>query len=168
MRQRACGQGTEDDSAWIAKLAYPCFSGKALDWHASLSADVQRDWRRLERAILLDFPLQPTLRIAPARLHVEDWYHIIRPSACLLALRSHEDWLTQARERRRMYLEANDKSIPCWLLVESESEIPENAIGTGPRPSGNHLYSARAWLEHFGLVVGKCGRSLSGALLKLT
>lgn len=135
------------------------FFGKALDWHASLSADVQRDWRRLERAILLDFPAQPTVSIAPARIHIEDWYHRIQPSASLLALQSHKDWLMRARECRRMYLEANDKSIPCWLLVETESEIPDNAIATGPGSSGRRIYSARAWLERLGLVAGKSFRS---------
>ncbi|KAG8900600.1 hypothetical protein FRC00_012111 [Tulasnella sp. 408] len=165
IRLVASGEGKKEDSTWIAKLAYPCFSGKALDWYASLPLDVQQDWRRLERAILLDFPVQPTLAIAPARIHIADWYWRIRPSASVLGLKSREDWLAQARERRRMYLEAKDKSIPCWLLVESEADIPDNAIPTGPRPGGGADYSARAWQEHFGLVVGKCNRGLDGEFL---
>ncbi|KIO23819.1 hypothetical protein M407DRAFT_214055 [Tulasnella calospora MUT 4182] len=156
IRLTACGEGKEEDSTWIVKLAYPCFSGKALDWHASLPADVQQDWRRLERAILLDFPIQPTLAIAPPHIHIEDWYRRIWPSASLQGLRSQEDWLAQARDRRRMYLEANNKTIACWLLVESEADIPDNAIPTGPMLAGGAHYSARAWKGQYGLVVGKC------------
>ncbi|KIO16603.1 hypothetical protein M407DRAFT_12735 [Tulasnella calospora MUT 4182] len=62
-----------------------------------------------------------------------------------------------------MYLEANDPSIPCWLLVENGDNLPQNALRTGWDKS-NPLYSARVW-HGGGLLLGKCARHFNGAHL---
>ncbi|KIO16602.1 hypothetical protein M407DRAFT_33747 [Tulasnella calospora MUT 4182] len=162
IRKRAVAEGKENDSEWMVRLAFPCFLGKALKWHASLSIDVQSSWRCLERAILLDFPHTPTSVISPARIQVNDWYSFVPPSSSLQSIRSHTDWINQARERRKIYELSNNKSIPCWLLIESQKDIPNNAIRTGTDVSGNPLYSVRSWYKDVGLLVGKCGPHLSG------
>ncbi|KAG8916129.1 hypothetical protein FRC01_003361, partial [Tulasnella sp. 417] len=161
IRLWAKAEGKINDSSWMCEAAYPCFSGDALEWYASLSADVQNEWRLLERAILKDYPLPPTLAICPARIRIDDWFTTIPPSLSIQSIRSQADWLAQARERRRMYLEAHDPSIPCWLLVENGDELPQNALRTGFDKSG-HLYSARVWQDE-GLHLGKCGRHFNGA-----
>ncbi|KAG9033338.1 hypothetical protein FS837_002489 [Tulasnella sp. UAMH 9824] len=167
IRQRAFAEGKENDSEWMVRLAFPCFLGKALKWHASLPIDVQNSWKCLERAILLDFPHRPISGMSPVRIRVSDWYSFVRPSSSLQSLRSQTDWINQARERRRMYEEANNRSIPCWLLIESEKNIPNNAIRTGTDTGGQPLYSVRSWYKDAGLLVGKCGPHLGGAHIAL-
>lgn len=162
VRLRASEEGKDDDSQWMIRLANTCFAGDALKWHASLPIDVQTNWRRLERAILVDYPFPPTVTVSPARIRVEEWLTIVGPSASLQSIRTRQDWLDQATERRRLYQEVRHKSPPCWLLVETESDIPENALTTGVEQSGRLLYSARAWYGGNGIVVGKCGRHMSG------
>lgn len=149
----------------MVRLAFPCFAGDALKWYASLSVDVQNEWRLLERAILLDYPLSPTLAISPARIRIDDWFSVVPPSRSLQSIRSHADWLAQARERRRMYLEANDPCIPCWLLVENGDDMPETALRTGSNKSGL-LHSARVW-HGGGLLLGQCGKQMNGGYLSL-
>ncbi|KAG8945547.1 hypothetical protein FRC04_000681 [Tulasnella sp. 424] len=102
IRLRAAAEGKEKDSDWMVRLAYPCFAGDALEWHASLPADVRNDWERLERAILVNYPLPPTLAISPARIRIDNWFSAVPPSRSLQAIRSQADWLAQARERRRI------------------------------------------------------------------
>ncbi|KAG8945548.1 hypothetical protein FRC04_000682 [Tulasnella sp. 424] len=165
IRLRAAAAGKENDSNWMIRLAFPCFAGDTLEWHASLPADVQNEWRSLERAILIDYPVLPTLAISPARIRIDNWFSAVPPSRSLQAIRSQADWLAQARDRRKMYLEANNPSIPCWLLVENGDGLPKNAIRTGSEPSGS-LYSARAWCGS-DLLLGKCGQHLEGAHLPL-
>ncbi|KAG9039868.1 hypothetical protein FS837_000894 [Tulasnella sp. UAMH 9824] len=166
IRLRAYREGKEAESEWMVKLAFPCFASKALDWYAGLPQDVRRDWSRLERALLLDYPTAPTFSISPARARIENWYQTVAPSQSLQTVRSRDDWLAQARERRRMYLETGDKFAPYWLLVETEEEIPEEATITGSDLSGNPLYSARLWYGEHGLLVGKCGRHIPGDVLR--
>ncbi|KAG8916168.1 hypothetical protein FRC01_003318 [Tulasnella sp. 417] len=163
IRQRAVAEGKEDDSNWMVRLAFPCFLGKALKWHASLPIDAQSSWKCLERAILLDFPHRPTSVLSPARIQVNDWYSFVPPSSSLQSIRSHTDWINQARERRKLYEASNNKSIPCWLLIESEKDIPSNAIRTGTDTNGHALFSARSWYKDAGLLVGKCRPGLPGA-----
>lgn len=151
----------------MVRLAFPCFLGKALKWHASLPIDVQSNWRSLERAILLDYPHRSPSVISPARVQVNDWYSFVPPSSSLQPIRSHTDWINQARERRKLYEAAKNKSIPCWLLVESEKNIPNNAIRTGTDKGGKPLYSVRSWYNDAGLLVGKCGPHISGAHIAL-
>lgn len=146
----------------MVRLAFPCFTSKAIDWYVALPQDVRRDWARLERALILDYPARPNLTISPGRIRIENWYQITAPSQSLQKIMSREDWLAQARERRRMYLQAGDKSLPCWLLVETEKEVPENALITGSNPSGKPFYSARLWYQPSGLLVGKCGHHIPG------
>lgn len=171
IRLRASEAGRDGDSDWMIGLASPCFAGDALRWHVSLPIDVQTDWRRLERAILIDYPSPPTViesvTVSPPGIQVEDWLTVVAPSASLQSIRAREDWLSQARERRRIYEGVTDKSTPCWLLVETERDIPSNALVTGFERSGDLLYSARAWYDYVGIVVGKCGKHLSGAVLPL-
>ncbi|KIO16600.1 hypothetical protein M407DRAFT_33745 [Tulasnella calospora MUT 4182] len=167
IRLRASAEERNDDLEWMIGLASPCFAGDALGWHASLPIDVQTNWRRLERAILIDYPFPPAATVFPARIRVEDWPTNVAPSPSIQSIRNREDWLQQATERRRMYEEVTDKSTPCWLLVQTERDIPSNALATGFERSGELLYSARVWYNDFGLVVGKCGKHLSGAALPL-
>ncbi|KAG9033339.1 hypothetical protein FS837_002490 [Tulasnella sp. UAMH 9824] len=167
IRQRAFAEGKEKDSEWMVRLAFPCFAGKALKWHASLPIDVQSSWRCLERAILLEFPHRATSAISPARIQVDDWYSFVPPSSSLRSLSSHTDWINQARERRRLYEAADNKSIPCWLLIETENNIPANAIRTGTDVHGHPLYSVRSWYKDVGLLVGKCGPHIPGAHMAL-
>lgn len=167
IRQRACAEGKENDSEWMLRLAFPCFLGEALRWHASLPIDVQSSWRSLERAILLDYPHQPTSVVSPTRIQVNDWYSFVPPSSSLQSIRSHTDWINQATERRRLYTAMNNTSIPCWLLIENEQNIPDNTIRTGTDVYGHPLYSARSWHSSAGLLVGKCRPDLSGAHLPL-
>ncbi|KIO23821.1 hypothetical protein M407DRAFT_26750 [Tulasnella calospora MUT 4182] len=163
IRLRATAAGKIDDSSWMCKAAYPCFAGNSLEWYVSLSVDVQKEWRLLERAILMDYPLSPTLAISPARIRIDDWFSAVPPSWSLQSIRSNGDWLAQARERRRMYLEAKDPSIPCWLLVENGDDLPQHSLRTGFDKSGP-LYSARVW-HGGGLLLGKCGKHIDGAHL---
>lgn len=166
IRLRATEEGRDNDPEWMIRLASPCFAGDALGWHASLPLDVQTNWRRLEKAILIDYPFPPAVTVSPARIRVEDWFTNVAPSASIQATRSREDWLKQARERRRMYEEVSDKSTPCWLLVETERDIPRHALPTGFDRSGKLLYSARVWYNEFGIVVGKCGKHFSGQYVR--
>lgn len=39
----------------MADFASACFKGTALRWHGTLDLEIQRDWPRLQRAILLKF-----------------------------------------------------------------------------------------------------------------
>ncbi|KAG8895395.1 hypothetical protein FRC00_007525, partial [Tulasnella sp. 408] len=167
IRQRAVAEGRDHDSEWMVRLAYPCFSGNALRWHASLPIDVQSNWRSLERAILLDYPHRPTSITSPAHIQVNDWYSFAPPPTSLQSIRTHTDWINQARERRRLYEACNDKALPCWFLIESERDIPDNAIRTGTDVSGTPLFSARSWYNDVGLVVGKSGFHLPGGFIAL-
>lgn len=146
----------------MLRLAFPCFDGNALEWHASLPEDIKNSWNRLEKAVLVDYPHARPQTISPARIFVERWSINVPPSASLQNINSPEDWLSQARERRRMYQEVRDNSAPCWFLVETEKDIPAAALATGFESSGEVLYSARAWVEGSGLIVGKCGKHISG------
>lgn len=157
IRQRAVAEGKENDSEWMVRLAYPCFLGNALRWHASLPIDVQSNWRSLERAILLDYPQRPTSVTSPARIQINDWYSFVPPSSSLQSISTHTDWINQARERRRLYEACNKKSPPCWFLIESGEDIPDNAIRTGTDGGGRPLFSVRSWYNDAGLVVGKGG-----------
>lgn len=148
----------------MLRLAFPCFAGNALEWHASLPDDIRTSWHRLEKAVLIDYPLAPPQVTSPARVFVERWSIEAPSSASLQHLNSREDWLCQAEERRRLYQEVKYNSTPCWLLVETEKDIPEAALITGFERTGEPLYSARAWMEGQGLIVGKCGRHIPGTL----
>lgn len=158
IRQRAVAEGRENDSEWMVRLAYPCFFGRALEWHASLPIDVRSNWGSLERAILFDYPHQPISPVfSPARIQINDWYSFVSPTSSLQSIRSHTNWITQATERRNLYQAADNRSTPCWLLIENERSIPDNAIRTGKDVSGNPLYSVRTWYKDAGLLVGKTG-----------
>lgn len=161
---RAEAEGKINDPTWMCAIAYPCFAGDALEWHASLPMDVKKDWYRLERAILVDFPCQATLSLTPARISIDNWWSTISSSSEMRSLKSGEQWLNQARERRRMYVEAGDKSIPCWLLVEKAQDIPDNAVETGAGSDGGPRYSVRAWQGEDGLIVGRICPAFSGEL----
>ena len=87
----------------MVRLAFPAFLGKALKWHATLPFNVRNDWWSLEQAILHDYPHRPTSVISPARIQVNDWYSSVSPSSALQSIRSHADWINQARERRKQY-----------------------------------------------------------------
>ncbi|KAG8945124.1 hypothetical protein FRC04_001190 [Tulasnella sp. 424] len=175
IRRRAFQEGKENDSDWMVRLAFPCFMGEALEWHASLLADVRANWSLLERAILIDYPnsapmeytLAPLESFSPARIRVNDWSVRVPPSPSMNTIRSKEDWLAQAEERRRMYQAQKNESAPCWLLVEQGQQIPKNAIRTGCEKSQKPLFSARAWYGDKGLIVGKCGHHISGAYIPL-
>ncbi|KAG8945555.1 hypothetical protein FRC04_000689 [Tulasnella sp. 424] len=167
IRIRAFAQGREGDSAWMARLAYPCFDAEALKWHTSLPKDIRAHWTRLKKAILLDYPRVLLSEISPARIRVNKWFSPVPPSPLLQSIRSHTDWLNHARANQKRYTEAKNPSAPCWLLVQSEKEIPENAIRTGTNVEGKPFYSARVWYEDAGLVVGKCGRHFHGTIFAL-
>ncbi|KAG9039869.1 hypothetical protein FS837_000895 [Tulasnella sp. UAMH 9824] len=167
IRLRAEAEGKINDPRWMCQIAYPRFAGEALEWHASLPTDVKNDWYRLERAILIDFPRQATLSLTPARILIDNWWSAIPSSAELRSLKSRDQWLNQARERRRMYVEAADRSIPCWLLVENVQDIPENAVETGASGDDKPTYSARAWQGDAGLIVGKVARGDKGVFIAL-
>ncbi|KAG8978325.1 hypothetical protein FRB90_008442, partial [Tulasnella sp. 427] len=161
IRQRGFVEGKEHDSGWMVRQAFPCFVGKALKWHASLPSDVQNSWKALERAILLDFPNRPTSPISPASIRVNDWYSFVPPSSAVQSIRSHTDWINQAKARRKQWEASQNKSTPCWLLIENEKQVPDNAIRTGSDVGNNPLYSVRSWYQNAGLLVGKWGPHLS-------
>ncbi|KAG8942786.1 hypothetical protein FRC04_003481 [Tulasnella sp. 424] len=165
IRLRASEEGKENDAEWMIGRAYSCFAGDALKWHASLPMDVRTNWPRLEKAILVDYPFPPIITVSPACIRVEAWFTIVGPSASFRCIRTRQDWLDEATERRRMYQEVKDKSTPCWMLVETESDIPENALATGVDQSGKLFYSARAWHDNHGIIVGKCGKHMAGIYL---
>ncbi|KAG8980543.1 hypothetical protein FRB90_007652, partial [Tulasnella sp. 427] len=165
IRMRAQIEGKINDPRWMCETAYAYFDGDALEWHASLPVDVKNDWHRLERALLIDFPRQVSTSLTPARVHIDNWWSSIYASVEMRSLRSREQWLERARERRRLYFETGDKSMPCWLLADNQEEIPDNAIETGGGPTEDARYSARAWHEDEGLIVGQVGRSWKGAQL---
>lgn len=48
----AYAAGRLRDDAWMADLAVPCFSGRALRYYESLEPEVQCDWRLLRKALL--------------------------------------------------------------------------------------------------------------------
>ncbi|KIO16604.1 hypothetical protein M407DRAFT_33748 [Tulasnella calospora MUT 4182] len=93
IRLRAKAEGKINDSSWMCEVAYPCFAKDALKWYASPSVEVQREWRLLERAILMDYPLPPTLSISPARIRIDDWFSAVPPSRSLQSIKSNDDWL---------------------------------------------------------------------------
>ncbi|KIO28583.1 hypothetical protein M407DRAFT_22317 [Tulasnella calospora MUT 4182] len=44
------------DDAWMADLALPCFSGRALRYYESLEPEVKCDWSLLRKALLARYP----------------------------------------------------------------------------------------------------------------
>ncbi|KAG8910501.1 hypothetical protein FRC00_008073, partial [Tulasnella sp. 408] len=64
VRRKAWAEQKQFDDSWMAAFAATQMSGPALWWHASLPRDVQRDWGKLELALLDKFgpsqqPLAP-------------------------------------------------------------------------------------------------------------
>ncbi|KAG8900194.1 hypothetical protein FRC00_013997, partial [Tulasnella sp. 408] len=153
IRLRASEEGKNNDPEWMIRIASPCFAGDALEWHASLSAAVH--------PIGATWNGPSSVTVSPARIQVNDWFTVAAPSPSMQAIRSRDDWLAQAKERKRMYLQAKNQPTPCWLLIEQGDHIPENALWTGCEKSSKSLFSARAWQEDKGLIVGKCGRHIS-------
>lgn len=56
LRQRIFEEGKEEDHGWIARYVATRVTGDALRWHASLDEEIQLDWRRLQRAMLAQYP----------------------------------------------------------------------------------------------------------------
>lgn len=52
VRRVALSRGKEEDDRWIAHYATSAFAGVALRWFEALDEEVQRDWRKLRRAML--------------------------------------------------------------------------------------------------------------------
>ncbi|KAG8913624.1 hypothetical protein FRC01_004453, partial [Tulasnella sp. 417] len=74
IRARALWEGKQRDPGWMADLATPQFSQRALSWHCRLPDDVRQDWSKLVIALLDRWPfpeddddlqIKPTPAAAP-------------------------------------------------------------------------------------------------------
>ncbi|KAG8930523.1 hypothetical protein FRC00_001097 [Tulasnella sp. 408] len=133
IRNKAQSEGKDENDAWMARLAFQSFTGPALQWYAHLRPDVRKSWSRLELALICQYPYTSASSLSPARIRVLDWNVRVSASESLHSLKSHEQWLASARERRAKWAIASDPRIVCWVLVEQGQPIPTNAIITGAR-----------------------------------
>ncbi|KAG8910641.1 hypothetical protein FRC01_006220, partial [Tulasnella sp. 417] len=163
IRNKAQSEGKDENDSWMARLAFQSFTGPALQWYAHLRPDVRKSWSRLELALICQYPYTSASTLSPARIRVLDWNVRVSASESLHSLKSHEQWLAAARERRAKWAIASDPRVLCWVLVEQGQPIPSNAIVTGQSHCGPLRYSARTWYKREGLLVGRCGHDLRGA-----
>lgn len=64
IRRKAIDAGKSKDNEWLLEFASSCFIGDALRWHIELDDEIAGDWRRLQRAMMLEWPA-PKSRAAP-------------------------------------------------------------------------------------------------------
>ncbi|KIO23822.1 hypothetical protein M407DRAFT_26751 [Tulasnella calospora MUT 4182] len=163
IRNKAQSEGKDENDSWMARLAFQSFTGPALQWYAHLRPDIRKSWSRLELALICQYPYSSASTLSPARIRVLDWNVRVSASESLHSLKSYDQWLAAAKERRAKWAIASDPRIVCWVLVEPGQPIPSNAIVTGQSHCGPLRYSARTWYKRDGLLVGRCGHDLGGA-----
>ncbi|KAG8938732.1 hypothetical protein FRC04_007829 [Tulasnella sp. 424] len=163
VRSKAQSEGKDENDSWMARLAFRSFTGPALQWYAQLRPDVRKSWSRLELALICQYPYTTSSSLSPARIRVLDWNVRVSASEALHSLKSYDQWLAAAKERRAKWAIANDPRVVCWVLVEAGQPIPSNAMITGQSHCGPLRYSARTWYKGEGLLVGRSGHDLGGA-----
>ncbi|KAG9042178.1 hypothetical protein FS837_011187 [Tulasnella sp. UAMH 9824] len=53
---KAIGEGKGKDNEWIVTYAESCFAGEALRWYTYLDSDTQGNWKKLQQALLIQYP----------------------------------------------------------------------------------------------------------------
>ncbi|KAG9049008.1 hypothetical protein FS837_011482 [Tulasnella sp. UAMH 9824] len=69
VREKAIDEGKSKDNEWMVAYAESCLAGEALRWHACLDSDTQENWKKLQQALLLQYPRNgpnnPALNLVP-------------------------------------------------------------------------------------------------------
>lgn len=58
IRSKAIVANKQRDNDWLVDVASACFIGKALQWHTTLDPEIQDDWKKLQRALFEQYPLE--------------------------------------------------------------------------------------------------------------
>ncbi|KIO17216.1 hypothetical protein M407DRAFT_174948 [Tulasnella calospora MUT 4182] len=53
---KAIDKEKQEDNKWIAMYASSCLAGEALRWYTSLDSATQEDWKKLQQAVLVQYP----------------------------------------------------------------------------------------------------------------
>ncbi|KAG8920268.1 hypothetical protein FRC01_000848 [Tulasnella sp. 417] len=53
---KAIDEGKQKDDEWIVAYASSCLAGEALRWYAHLDSDAQENWKKLQQALLIQYP----------------------------------------------------------------------------------------------------------------
>lgn len=53
---KAIDEGKQEDNRWAAIYASSCMAGEALRWYTSLDSDTQENWKKLQHAVLAQYP----------------------------------------------------------------------------------------------------------------
>ncbi|KIO27387.1 hypothetical protein M407DRAFT_191060 [Tulasnella calospora MUT 4182] len=53
---KAIDEGKRKDNEWIVMYAESCLAGEALRWYAHLDSDTQENWKKLQQALLVQYP----------------------------------------------------------------------------------------------------------------
>ncbi|KAG9043592.1 hypothetical protein FS837_009372 [Tulasnella sp. UAMH 9824] len=66
---KAIHEGKREDNKWIVAYAESCLAGEALRWYAQLDSDTQENWKKLQKALLAQYPrdgtASPSLNLIP-------------------------------------------------------------------------------------------------------
>ncbi|KIO28256.1 hypothetical protein M407DRAFT_22470 [Tulasnella calospora MUT 4182] len=69
VRDKAVEEGKRKDNEWIVTYVESCLAGEALRWHAHLNSDTQENWKKLQQALLIQYPRDgadgPALNLLP-------------------------------------------------------------------------------------------------------
>ncbi|KIO16666.1 hypothetical protein M407DRAFT_33678 [Tulasnella calospora MUT 4182] len=64
VRDKAINEGKREDNKWVVAYAESCLAGEALRWYTYLDSDTQDNWKKLQQALLIQYPRGDT--VAPA------------------------------------------------------------------------------------------------------
>ncbi|KIO26909.1 hypothetical protein M407DRAFT_23848 [Tulasnella calospora MUT 4182] len=53
---KAIDEEKQEDNKWMAMYALSCLAGEGLRWYASLDSDTQENWKKLQQAVLVQYP----------------------------------------------------------------------------------------------------------------
>ncbi|KAG9021837.1 hypothetical protein FS837_006943, partial [Tulasnella sp. UAMH 9824] len=56
VHRKAIDEGKPRDNGWIVTYAESCLAGEALRWYAQLDLDTQENWKKLQKALLNQYP----------------------------------------------------------------------------------------------------------------
>lgn len=57
---KSIDEGKREDNKWIVTYAESCLTGGALRWYAQLDSDTQENWKKLQKALLAQYPRDVT------------------------------------------------------------------------------------------------------------
>lgn len=121
IRQKALTEGKEEDDRWIANYASACFTGAALRWHATLDQEIQRDWYRLQKAILLEY--SPMFKGIDGT-ECEDFIHSVRRQVTQEGRQDDNAWICRYVKDRvignalRWHASLDEEVQNDWVLLQ--------------------------------------------------